>query len=83
MSPLFGASVKRESTVLICKSKNQQDCISNIGTFMKSEKTLNDTACMDSMFTMSIHTPRQNILELFSHPECTHILGSSKAQYQN
>ena len=22
--------------ILICKSKNQQDCISNIGTFMKS-----------------------------------------------
>ena len=31
---------------------------------MKSEKTLDDTACMDSMFTMSIHTPRQYILEL-------------------
>ena len=31
---------------------------------MKSEKTLDDTACMDSMFTMSIHTPRRYILEL-------------------
>ena len=31
---------------------------------MKSEKTLDDTAFMDSMFTMSIHTPRQYILEL-------------------
>ena len=30
----------------------------------KSEKTLDDTACMDSMFTMSIHTPRRYILEL-------------------
>ena len=51
---------------------------------MKSEKTLDDTACMDSIFTMSIHTPRRYILKLAtSHPECTHILGSSKAQYQN
>ena len=33
---------------------------------MKSEKTLDDTACMDSMFTMSIHTPRRYILELIS-----------------
>ena len=39
-------------------------CISNICTFMKSEKTLDDTACMDSLFTMSIHTPRRYILEL-------------------
>ena len=31
---------------------------------MKSEKTLDDTACMDPMFTMSIHTPRRYILEL-------------------
>ena len=31
---------------------------------MKSEKTLDDTVCMDSMFTMSIHTPRRYILEL-------------------
>ena len=31
---------------------------------MKSEKTLDDTAYMDSMFTMSIHTPRWYILEL-------------------
>ena len=30
---------------------------------MKSEKTLDDTACMDSMFTMSIRTPRRYILE--------------------
>ena len=52
------------TVLLICKSKNQQDCIINIGTFMKSEKTLDDTACMDSMFTMSIHTPRRYILEL-------------------
>ena len=39
------------------KSKNQQDCISNIlfGTFMKSEKTLDDTACMDSMFAMRVY----------------------------
>ena len=46
------------------KSKKQQDCISNIGKFMKSEKTLDDTACMDSVFTMSIHTPHWYILEL-------------------
>ena len=32
-------------------------------TIMKSEKTLDDTACMDSMFMMSIHTPRRYILE--------------------
>ena len=31
---------------------------------MKSEKTLDDTACMGSMFTMSIHTPHRYILEL-------------------
>ena len=31
---------------------------------MKNEKTLDDTACMDSMFTMSIHTPCRYILEL-------------------
>ena len=31
---------------------------------MKSEKTLDDTACMDSMFTISIHTHCRYILEL-------------------
>ena len=31
---------------------------------MKSEKTLDDTTCMDSMFIMSIHTPCWYILEL-------------------
>ena len=39
------------TTQYICKSKNQQDCNSNIGiyiNFMKSEKTLDDTTCMDS-----------------------------------
>ena len=69
--------------LLICKSKNQQDCISNIGTFMKSEKTLDDTACMDSMFTMSIHTPCRYILELLLIQSAHTFLGSSKAQYQN
>ena len=34
---------------LLRKSEKQQHCIRNIGTFMKSEKTLDDTACMDSM----------------------------------
>ena len=41
----------------ICKTKN---CVSK---FMISEKTLDDIA-MDSMFTMSVHTPRRYILEL-------------------
>ena len=51
---------------------------------MKSEKTLDDTACMDSMFTMSIHIYTSLVhFRVTSHPECTHILGSSKAQYQN
>ena len=31
---------------------------------MKSEKTLDDSTCMDSTFTMSIHTCRRYILEL-------------------
>ena len=35
---------------------------------MKSEKTLDDTACMDYMFTSSVH------FRVTSHPECTHTL---------
>ena len=31
---------------------------------MKSENTFDDTACMDSKLTMSIHTRRRYILEL-------------------
>ena len=50
---------------------------------MKSEKTLDDTACMDSMFTMSIHTHCRYILELLLIQSAHTFLGSSKAQYQN
>ena len=51
---------------------------------MKSETTLDDTACMDSLFTMSIYTYTSSVhFRVTSHPECTHILGSSKVQHQN
>ena len=48
------------------KVKNQKVCslAREHCTFMKSETTLDDTARMDSLFTMSIHTPRRYILEL-------------------
>ena len=50
---------------------------------MKNENTLDDTARMDSMFTMSIHTPRRYILELLLIQSAHTFLGSSKVQYQN
>ena len=52
---------------------------------MKSEKTLDDTACMDSMFKMSIHTPCRYILELLliqsAHTFCEAQRHNTKINY--